>query len=202
MFIIVIEGLSLVGKTTLCENLLRYYEKAGKVCRFCRHGHLTSNTTAISYYKQAIMAYNSWQLQNAVELSINSIQTDYFDFCSSDILKQHIDIIFLDRHFISQYVVAEYFNINTKVTFCKPEHYFEFLLTANYPELLRRASIRKNNHSKLTDYTLSSSHIHKEFEDLYKKYILLNNPPEHIIENDDFGGFKAIVPLIDNLIER
>lgn len=200
MVMIVIEGLSLVGKTTLCKHLLQYYEKSGKICRFCQHGHLTANTKAISYYKQAITAYNSWQLQNAVELSINSLQTDYFDFCSSNILKQHIDIIFLDRHFISQYVVADYFNINTEVTFCKPEHYFEFLLTTNYTELLRRASIRKNNHSKLTDYTLSSSYVHKEFEDLYKKYILLNNPPEHIIENDDFRGFKAIVPLIDNLI--
>lgn len=200
MIIIVIEGLSLVGKTTLCKNLLQYYEESGKICRFCRHGHLTTNTKAISYYNQAIKAYNSWQLQNAIELSINSIQADYFDFCSNDILKQHVDIIFLDRHFISQYVVAEHFNINIPVTFYKPENYFEFLLTANYAELLRRASIRKNNHSKLTDYTLSSPHVHKEFEDLYKKHILLNNPPEHVIKNDDFSGFKAIVPLIDKLI--
>lgn len=200
MVVIVIEGLSLVGKTTLCKNLLRYYKKLGKTCRFCRHGHLTANTTAISYYNQAITAYNSWQLQNAVELSINSIQADYLDFCSNEALKQSVDIIFLDRHFISQYVVAEHFNIDTEIIFCRPECYFEFLLTTNYTELLRRASIRKNNHSQLTDYTLSSLYIHKEFEDLYKKYILLNNPPEHIIKNDDFSGFKAIIPLIDDLI--
>lgn len=200
MIIIVIEGLSLVGKTTLCKNLLQYYEELGKICRFCHHGHLTTNAKAISYYNQAIKAYNSWQLQEAIELSINSIQTDYVDFCSNDILKQHVDIIFLDRHFISQYVVAEHFNINIEGTFYKPENYFEFLLTTNYMELIRRASIRKNNHSKLTDYTLSSQYIHNDFENLYKKYTLLNNPPEHIIKNDDFSGFKAIVPLIDKLI--
>lgn len=200
MVIIVIEGLSLVGKTTLCKNLLQYYKKLGNTCRFCQHGHLTTNPIAISYYNRAIMAYNSWQLQNAVDWSIKSIQIDYLDFCSNDVLKQDVDIIFLDRHFVSQYVVAEHFKIHTGINFCKPEGYFEFMLTTDYMELLRRASIRKNNHSKLTDYTLSNLRIHKEFEDLYKKNILLNNPPEHIIRNDNFSGFNSIVPLINDLI--
>lgn len=200
MIIIVIEGLSLTGKTSLCKSLLKYYRGIGKVCRFCPHGHLTANAEAISYYEQAISAYNSWQLQAAIACSFKSLQADYWDFLLNGGLDQTIDIIFIDRHFISQYVVAEHFNFFIEVDFPRPKCYFEFLLTTNYLELQRRSFIRKDNHSKLTDYTLSNSHIHEEFESLYRKYILLHNPPEYIIQNDNFSAIKTIIPMINKLM--
>lgn len=200
MIIIVIEGLSLTGKTTLCKSLLKYYKDAGKKCRFCPHGHLTTNEDAISYYKQAISAYNSWQLQNAIDYSFKSLQVDYSDFLLNSKQNQNIDIVFLDRHFTSQYVVAEYFNNFHKVDFSRPKYYFEFLLTSSYSELLRRSIARNDNHSKLTDFTLSNSCIHEKFETLYKKYILLHNPLEYIIQNDDFSAIKTIIPMINQLI--
>lgn len=200
MIIIVIEGLSLVGKTTLCANLVQYYTNKGKVCRFCQHGHLATNSKAITYYHQAISAYNSWQFKKALDYSIKSLQADYSDFYSNSGDNQDVDIIFLDRHFTSQYVVAEYFGIDIEIDFQKPTHYFEFLLTTNYPELLRRSTIRNDNHSKLTDYTLSNFHTYEVFEYLYKKYILQCNPSEHIIKNDDFRAAESLIPLINKFI--
>lgn len=194
------EGLSLTGKTSLCKSLLKYYKERGKICRFCPHGHITADADAISYYEQAISAYNSWQIQTAIACSSKSLQADYSNFLLNGGLYQDIDILFLDRHLISQYVVAEHFNVCAEMDFPRPECYFEFLLTANYSELLRRCFVRRDNHSKLTDYTLSKPHIHDEFEALYRKYILLHNPPEYIIQNDDFNAFKTIIPMINKLI--
>lgn len=201
MTIIVIEGLSLTGKTTLCTKLTQYYSYRGKKCKYCHHGHLTNNSKGEDYYRKAINAYNSWSVQDALKWSFLSLQQDWRVFVSEPRLHSEIDIFFLDRHYTSQYVVAEHFRSDIQTAFQRPACYFEFLITASHEELLKRASARGDNHSRLTDYTLSDPKIHSDFERLYKKYeALAGTPPEHIINNDDFSAFEKLIPLINRLI--
>ena len=169
MTIIVIEGLSLTGKTTICTRLMQYYTRLGKKCKYCHHGHLTNDVQAEDFYRKAIGAYNSWSVQDAIGWSFLSLQQDWKVFVSDPRFSHEIDIFFLDRHYTSQYVVAEHFGVSTAITFQPPIRYFEFLITTRYEELLRRAFARGDNHSRLTDYTLSNPKIHSDFERIYKK---------------------------------
>lgn len=201
MTIIVIEGLSLTGKTTLCTELMQYYSCLGKKCKYCHHGHLTNDPKGEEFYKKAIDAYNSWSVQDALSWSFLSLEQDWKAFESSPELYSELDILFLDRHYTSQYVVAEHFHYGTQITFRRPANYFEFLITTSHEELLKRAAIRGDNHSRLTDYTLSNSKIHSDFERLYQKYATLaGTPPEHIICNDDFTALEKLISLINRLI--
>ena len=153
MTIIVIEGLSLTGKTFLCKKLNNYYANQGIHCRYCPHGHLTDSQVAEVYYQNALRAWNSWNVNVAINWSIKSIRQDYQTF-SRKIKSFENELIFLDRHFTSQFVMAEYFMVDFSATFNKIENYYEFLLTCDFKELCRRSIIRGDNHSRLTDYTL------------------------------------------------
>lgn len=199
--IIVIEGLSLTGKTTICKQLYQHYVEKGMKCKLCFHGHLYNDEIAQKYYQKAIMAYNEWSIQDAIHWSISSIQQDYWAFEQNKNKFDGIDIIFLDRHYLSQYAVAEHFSFPQTPVFQRPPLYYEFLITSNYIERNRRASIRNNNHSKLTDYTLSSLEIHLNFENLYKKHLLHHGAtPNHIICNDNFEAIHSLIRIIDDLL--
>ena len=201
MTIIVIEGLSLTGKTSLCNKLIQHYSHLGKKCRLCHHGHLTNDPNGETFYRKAIDAYNIWSIPDALKWSFLSLQQDWRAFVADQGSYSETDIAFLDRHYTSQYVVAEHFQFDVQHDFYRPARYFEFLITASHKELLKRASIRKDNHSKLTDYTLSDPKIHSDFERIYKKYeALVGTPPEHIISNDNFGAYEKMVTVIDRLI--
>lgn len=198
--IIVIEGLSLTGKTTICKQLYQHYAEKGLKCKLCFHGHFCNDATTEKYYRKAIMTYDEWSIQDAIYWSISSIQRDYWVFKQNQKKFDGIDIIFLDRHYLSQYVVAEYFSFPRMPVFQRPSLYYEFLITANYVERNRRASIRNDNHSKLTDYTLSSPEVHLNFENLYKKHLLRHGAtPDYIICNDNFGAIHSLINIIDNL---
>lgn len=200
MTIIVIEGLSLTGKTTLCKRLNNYYSNQGIRCRYCPHGHLTDSQVADVFYQNALQAWNSWDVNAAINWSMKSIRQDYETFCQEKSSFED-ELIFLDRHFTSQFVMAEYFMIDFSAMFNKVENYYEFLLTCDFKELHRRSIIRGDNHSKLTDYTLSTPDIHQDMERLYRKYVLQHGTPKnHIIDNTIFQSFDRILPIIDNLI--
>lgn len=200
MTIIVIEGLSLTGKTTLCKRLVKYYSNQGIPCRYCPHGHLTDNRSVEVYYQNALRAWNSWDVHAAINWSMKSIHHDYEIFCQ-EISSFEKELIFLDRHFTSQFVMAEHFMIDFSAQFNKVENYYEFLLTCDFNELRKRSIIRGDNHSKLTDYTLSTPDIHQDMERLYRKYILLHGMPlKHIIDNTESQSFDKILPMIGSLI--
>lgn len=197
--IIVIEGLSLTGKTTLCKQLFQHYVEEGLKCKLCSHGHLFNDETAEKYYQNAIMAYNKWSIQDAIHWSISSIQQDYWAFEQNQNEFSGIDIFFLDRHYLSQYAVADYFSFPQLPVFQRPPLYHEFLITANYDERKRRSSIRNDNHSKLTDYTLSSPEIHLSFENLYIKHLLRHGTTsDHIICNDNYEAIHSVIRIIDD----
>ena len=201
MTIIVIEGLSLTGKTTLCTKLIQQYSRLGKKCKYCHHGHLIGDPKGEYFYRKAIDAYNSWLVQDALRWSFLSLQQDWGTFVSESELYSEVDIFFLDRHYTSQYVAAEHFRCDVQDAFHRPSCYFEFLITADHGELLKRASARGDNHSRLTDYTLSNPKIHSDFEQLYKKHeALAGTPSEHIISNNDFSAFEKLILLINRLI--
>lgn len=203
MIIVVIEGLSLVGKTTVCEKLINHYKATGKRCILCKHGHLSIDAEVDEYYRNAIQAYNRWDIPSAIEWSFLSLERDYNQFLLDGGFSQNWDIVFLDRHFTSQHVVAEYFNISYPLKFQRPSsHYYEFLLTSEYKALLNRARVRQDNHSRLTDYTLSSEKTHNSFDTLYKKTILKNNPETHILDNNDFTASRSLVNRINLLLAK
>lgn len=200
MTIIVIEGLSLVGKTTLCKRLDKYYSNQGISCHYCPHGHLTDNQAVEAYYQNALRAWNSWDVHAAINWSMKSIHHDYEIF-GQEMSSFGKELIFLDRHFTSQFVMAEHFMIDFSPQFNKVENYYEFLLTCDFNELRKRSIIRGDNHSRLTDYTLSTPDIHQDMERLYRKYVLLHGMPlNHIIDNTEFQSFDKILPMIDSLI--
>lgn len=199
--IIVIEGLSLTGKTTICRQLYQHYVEKGIKCKVCFHGHLYNDEIAEEYYRKAIRAYNEWDIQDAIHWSILSIQQDYCAFEQNQNKFDGIDIIFLDRHYLSQHAVAEHFAFPQVPVFERPSLYYEFLITANYFERNRRALIRNDNHSKLTDYTLSSPEIHLDFENLYKKHLLrYSTTSNQIICNDNFEAIHSLIRIIDDLL--
>jgi len=201
MKIIVIEGLSLVGKTTLCKALCSHYTAMGMKCKCCHHGHLTNDDTVERLYGQAIASYNSWSVLGAVRQSILSIQKDFEAYQATKHLFSDIDIAFLDRHYMSQYVVARYFGVDTQFDFSKPENYFEFLITSSYTERLQRSAQRGDNHSKLTDYTLESLQIHKVFEELYKEYVRVNEvSSDFVFCNEHFDIIEKVIARINGLI--
>lgn len=201
MRIIVIEGLSLVGKTTLCKDLCSHYTAMGMNCKYCHHGHLTNDDMSERLYRQAITFYNSWSVSDAVRQSVLSIQKDYEAYQASKHLFSDIDIVFLDRHYMSQYVVARYFGVDTQFDFSRPENYFEFLITSSYTERLQRSAQRGDNHSKLTDYTLESLQIHKAFEELYKEYVRVNEvSSDFVFCNDHFDIVDKVINRINGLV--
>lgn len=200
MTIIVIEGLSLTGKTTLCKRLGKYYSNQGIPCRYCPHGHLTDNQTAEVYYQNALQAWNSWDIPAAINWSMKSIHHDYEIF-GQEKRPFGKELIFLDRHITSQFVMAEHFMFDFSDWFNTIGNYYEFLLTCDFDELRKRSIIRGDNHSRLTDYTLSAPDIHQDMERLYTKYVLLHGMPlNHIIDNTEFQSFDKILPIIDSLI--
>ena len=197
MKIIVIEGLSLVGKTTLCKA----YTAMGMKCKYCHHGHLTNDDTGERLYRQAIDSYNSWSVSDAVRQSILSIQKDYAAYQSTKHLFSDIDVAFLDRHYMSQYVVAQYFGVDAEFDFNRPENYFEFLITSSYASRLQRSAQRGDNHSKLTDYTLKSPQIHKAFEDIYQEYVRINEiSSDFVFCNEHFDIIDKVIDRISRLI--
>lgn len=201
MAIIVIEGLSLTGKTTLCHQLIQHFSSQGRKCIYCHHGHLTDNSIGEAFYQKAISAYNSWAVEDAVRWSVLSLQQDYMAYLSNPSMYSDSELVFLDRHFTSQRAVAEHFKVDIEINFQRPLTYFEFLITARFEDRLARADKRKDNHSRLTDYTLSSSIIHADFDNLYKSHALSEGtPPEHIIDNSNFTAFQKMIPLIDKLL--
>ena len=201
MRIIVIDGLSLVGKTTLCKDLYNHYTAEGMSCKYCHHGHLTNDDAGEQLYRQAIASYNSWSVSDAVKQSILSIQKDYEAYQATKHLFSDIDIILLDRHYMSQYVVARYFGVDTQFDFNRPENYFEFLITTGYAERLRRSAQRGDNHSRLTDYTLKSRQIHSAFEGLYKEYVRVNGiSSDFVFCNDYFDIIGKVIAKINSLV--
>lgn len=152
-------------------------------------------------YRQAIASYNSWNVSAAVEQSILSIQKDYEAYQATKHLFSNIDIAFLDRHYMSQYVAARYFEVDIHYDFNRPENYFELLIISSYAERLKRSVQRGNNHSKLTDYTLGSLQIHNAFEDLYKEYVRANGlSSDFTFCNDCFNIVEKVINTIDELV--
>ncbi len=199
MIIVVVEGLSLSGKTTLCQAIKDHYMQKGIVCKICPHGHLTNNKESVAFYNRGIDAYNAHQFKTGIQLGMCSLDIDYNAFRKMPSAKE--DILILDRHYTSQYATATYFGITIESCFSPPERYYEFLVQASYGELCRRALLRGDNHSKLTDYILSDPNIYQKFMELYRYYILEHgNPKEHIVDNEQFQAKNAIIQRIDQLL--
>jgi len=171
----------------------------GIVCKICPHGHLTDNNEAVAFYNRGIDAYNAHQFETGIRLGMRSLDIDYNTFQKMPRAKE--DILILDRHYTSQYATAAYFGITVESRFSPPEKYYEFLVQASYGELCYRASLRGDNHSKLTDYILSDPTIYQKFMELYRYYILGHgNSKEHIVDNEQFQAKDTIIQRIDQLL--
>lgn len=171
----------------------------GIICKVCPHGHLTDNKEAKMYYNCGIDAYNAQHFKKAIYLGFQSLNADYCAFQKMSKIRE--DILILDRHYTSQYVTAMHFGVAIDSRFFQPQQYYEFLIETSYNELCRRSILRGNNHSKLTDYILSSPTIYQEFTELYRSNILEHgNPKEYIINNERFQAEAAIIPQIDQLL--
>ena len=115
MLIVNIEGLSLSGKTTLCKNLSDAYTKKGYSCIYRPHGHLTNDVVSECFFRHAMEMLKKWDFKNNeiilkfIRYGFLSLIRDYSVFLNEIESYDNIDIVFLDRHFMSHYVIADYF---------------------------------------------------------------------------------------------
>ena len=205
MFIVNIEGLSLSGKTTLCKNLSETYTKKGYSCIYRPHGHLTDDVVSKYFFRYAMKILEKWDFKNNeiifkyIRYGFLSLIRDYSVFLNKSESYDNIDIVFLDRHFMSHYVIADYF----KTTYRKkkmPSNYYQFLLVCQYNELIERSIKRSDNHGKLTDFILSDEKIFRQIQNIYLSHIV--SKKQSIIFNDDFSAQKYIESKIEELVKK
>lgn len=207
MVFLAFEGLSFTGKTTLCNQLIEYYKKKGLKCKYCSHGHLTENSTVNLHYKKAMKIVQNWDFKNKniitsfLEQGFKSLYMDYSEYIKKPFSPNEFDLVFIDRHFTDQYVTAEHFkNKYVKIQNNLP-NYFELILECTYEETIKRASVRRNNHSKLTDYILNSKLVFSDFQEEYKKYSQMNLHNQCIIvDNTNYNALIKIKKKIEEII--
>ncbi len=207
MLIITIEGLSLTGKTTICNQLVNYFSAKGLKCKYCHHGHLTDDSLSELYYQKAIHLINDWDFNNTqiiydfLDLGFKSLKRDYEKFMENIQDMKDIDIFILDRHFADQYVAAKYFNYIYEKTEILLPNYYEIILVCDYKQAIYRSQLRNDNHGKLTDYILSSEAIYTCFQSEYSDYYNKKNIYTcELLDNTNYTAIQKILRKFEELI--
>ncbi len=205
MLIIAVEGLSLVGKTTLCNQLMEHYIMKNVSCSYRKKGRLTGNYDIDPLSAEALRCIEEWDFQNRdtihrfIRYGFHGMIEDYEQFLSNEQLYSSFDLMILDRHFTDQYVVADHFGYEYEPVHNILENYLEIALLCDHRELKRRSMIRNDNHGKLTDYTLGSQEIHNSFQKSYSVHVLSHGG--HILENTGFSALQDAIALIDRRLD-
>ncbi|WP_439876905.1 hypothetical protein ACSLGG_31080 (plasmid) [Bacillus mycoides] len=200
MKIFTLEGLPLVGKSTIGMDLCAHFNSIG-IKSIYRHGQITNNEAANRCIKKAFECLDKWDYSNHeglydfIKYRYEQIYIDFIEF--QDTYEQFIDVeyLFLDRYIDGHDVTASIFgytppNFSEMINFSEFLT-IEFLLICGYKERKRRAQIRKKTNN-LTKYSVINSDIHSLMQDRYI-YFSQNNDKGKIVLSDSSLDLKKCI---------
>ncbi|MGG4110387.1 hypothetical protein ABEV76_06875 [Bacillus subtilis] len=199
MKIVTFEGLPLVGKSTTGKIICEHFNNKGFNSVY-RHGQITENRSAKKCIEKAFRCLEKWDyinkegLYDFINYRYEQIFIDFLEFINNYDKFSDIDYLFLDRYIWGHNVTASIFGF--KKSFQELELQFdkfiekEILLTCNYEERKKRASIRVKTNN-ITEYSLRSKEIHRFMQNIhiassnknYKSKIISSNSLKSLKED-------------------
>lgn len=177
MKIITLEGLPLVGKTSVGVSLCEYFNQNG-IKSIYKHGQITENESAKLCVKKAFKSLEKWDYSNKqplfdfIKYRYEQINIDFYEFKNNYNQFSEIEYLFLDRYITGHNIMARYFGYDKPIT-CEDKYYEllprEILLVCEFEERKKRALDREKT-NKFTKYSIKNNYIHNSLQKDYDDY--------------------------------
>lgn len=203
MKIITLEGLPLVGKSTIGKQLCQYLNSNSKTCIY-RHAQITKSKVAQISIKKGFDCLSKWDYLNNepihdfIKYRYEQIFNDYKEFEKSQDQYAELDYIILDRYISGINIMSDIFQYRMPTYDLKEYYNFlckEFLITSDYAERKDRAFKRKHTNN-FTIYSTQNLSINDSIQMYHKRYFQ-QNEFGCVISNNNFEAFDNILDYIN-----